>query len=311
MYAPLNYKEINIAAGVNHPSSVKSYDNKSFAYWERSLFQRIQSVIDWTLPEAWEGKTRDFFLYCLFKYGFLAVSENPEFGYFFQPCAPSGYNFYYQPTRVIISNPLYHAELDVGTQCELLKLTPDYTGAWDIIWYFAEKLSLLDNAINMSLINCKVPYILGGKNKSVTETLKKIMDKVNKGEPAVFYDSTIMNDPKDKDTPFQLLELIKNPKDFYITDRQLQDFQGILNEFDAEIGIPGLPYQKKERMVAQEATMRTYDGCARSQTWINTIDSSIKEIKKLYPDITLDAKLHYDVNNNGVEDSQEVTADER
>ena len=310
MYTPLNYQQINIAAGTNNPSSVKAYNNKSFAYWERSLFQRIQSVIDWTLPEAWEGKTRDFFLYCLFKYGYLAVSENAEFGYFFQPCGVSGYNFYYQPTDVIISSPLYQATLKIGTECELLKLTPDYSGAWDIIWYFAEKLSLLDNAINMSLINCKIPFILGAKNKAIAQALKKILDQVNKGEPAVFYDSTLMNDPKDKDTPFQLLEIIKNPKDFYITDKQLQDFQGVLNEFDAEIGIPGLPYQKKERMVAQEATMRTYDGCARSQTWINTLTSSIAEIKKLYPDITLDAKLHYDVNNNGIIDGEEVAADE-
>ena len=310
MYTPLNYQQINIAAGTNNPSSVKGYNNKSFAYWERSLFQRIQSVIDWTLPEAWEGKTRDFFLYCLFKYGYLAVSENAEFGYFFQPCGVSGYNFYYQPTDAIISNPTYQATLKIGTECELLKLTPDYTGAWDIIWYFAEKLSLLDNAINMSLINCKIPFILGAKNKAIAQALKKILDQVNKGEPAVFYDSTLMNDPKDKDTPFQLLEIIKNPKDFYITDKQLQDFQGVLNEFDAEIGIPGLPYQKKERMVAQEATMRTYDGCARSQTWINTLTSSIAEIKKLYPDITLDAKLHYDVNENGIIDGEEVAADE-
>lgn len=310
MYTPLNYQQINIAAGTNNPSSVKAYNNKSFAYWERSLFQRIQSVIDWTLPEAWEGKTRDFFLYCLFKYGYLAVSENAEFGYFFQPCGVSGYNFYYQPTDVIISSPLYQATLKIGTECELLKLTPDYSGAWDIIWYFAEKLSLLDNAINMSLINCKIPFILGAKNKAIAQALKKILDQVNKGEPAVFYDSTLMNDPKDKDTPFQLLEIIKNPKDFYITDKQLQDFQGVLNEFDAEIGIPGLPYQKKERMVAQEATMRTYDGCARSQTWINTLTSSIAEIKKLYPDITLDAKLHYDVNNDGIIDGEEVAANE-
>lgn len=310
MYTPLNYQQINIAAGVNSPSAVRSYNNKSFAYWERSLFQRVQSVIDWELPEAWTGSVKDFFLYCLFKYGFVAVSYNAEYGYFFQPCGLSGYSFYYNPTDVIISNPMYQATLKIGTECELLKLTPDYMGVWDVINYFAEKLSLLDNAINMSLINCKVPFILGAKNKAIAQSLKKIMDQVNKGEPAVFYDSTLMNDPKDKDTPFQLLEIIKNPKDFYITDRQLQDFQGVINEFDAEVGIPSLPYQKKERLVAQEASMRTYDGCARSQTWINTLEASIEAIKKLYPDITLDAKLHYDVNNNGIEDSQEVAADE-
>ena len=71
------------------------------------------------------------------------------------------------------------------------------------------------------------------------------------------------------------------------------DFQTILNNFDAEIGIPTVPYQKKERLVAEEATMRAYDGCARSLTWFNTLTTSIAEVKKLYPDINLNARLHY------------------
>lgn len=305
MYSPLNYNDINVAAGLNAPSSVKSYNNRSFDFWLRSLFQRIQSVIDFELPEEWEGDIKDFFLFCLFKYGYVVISNNSRFGQFFQPASLSGFNFYYQPTKALIANPALNVSLKIGKECEILKLTPDYMGAWDILCYFAEKFSLLDNAINMSLINCKTPYILGAKNKTSAAALKKIMDNVNKGEPLVVYDSKLINDPTDKDTPFQFLEIIKDPKNSYLTTEQLQDFQTLLNEFDSEIGIPALPYQKKERLVAQEASMRTYDGCARSQTWINTLTSSIKKVKKLYPDIRLSAKLHYDINNNGVIDSEE------
>lgn len=305
MYSPLNYNDINVAAGLNAPSSVKSYNNRSFDFWLRSLFQRIQSVIDFELPEEWEGDIKDFFLFCLFKYGYVVISSNSRFGQFFQPASLSGFNFYYQPTKALIANPALNVSLKIGKECEILKLTPDYMGAWDILCYFAEKFSLLDNAINMSLINCKTPYILGAKNKTSAAALKKIMDNVNKGEPLVVYDSKLINDPTDKDTPFQFLEIIKDPKNSYLTTEQLQDFQTLLNEFDSEIGIPALPYQKKERLVAQEASMRTYDGCARSQTWINTLTSSIKKVKKLYPDIRLSAKLHYDINNNGVLDSEE------
>ena len=306
-YAPLNYNQINVSAGTYNPSSVKSFNNKTFCFWERSLFQRVQSVIDFDLPEEWDGNVKDFFLYCLFKYGFVAITKNDEFGYFFQPCGLYGFNLYYQPTNVLIVNPAFPESLDlkIGTDCELLKLTPDYRGAWDIISYFAEKFSLLDNAINMSLINCKMPYILGAKNKASAQALKKILDKVNSGEPAVVYDSKLLNDPTDKDIPFQFLEIIKNPKEFYITNQQLEDFQTILNNFDSEIGIPAIPYQKKERLVAQEASMRTYDGCARSQTWFNTLSSSIDRIHDLYPDLKLSARMHYDINYNGVEDSQE------
>ena len=292
-YIPLNYNQINVGAGTFSPSPVKSYNNRTFGFWIRALFQRITSVIEFDLPDEWQGTVKDFFLYCMYKYGFVAVFDSDEFGMSFQPCAPKGYDFYYQPTDVVISNPLYQATLKIGTECELLKLTPDYVGIWDIIEYYAERFSSLDNAINMSLINCKTPYILGAKNKTASSALKKIFDKVNRGDPAVIFDEKLINDPNTKDTPFQLIELLRNPKEAYLTTDQLMDFQTILNNFDAEIGIPTVPYQKKERLVAQEATMRAYDGCARSLTWFNTLTTSIAEVKKLYPDIILDARLHY------------------
>ena len=136
------------------------------------------------------------------------------------------------------------------------------------------------------------------------------LDKVNAGEPAVVFDEKLMNDPNSKDTPFQLLEIMRNPKEYYLTSDQLQDFQTILNNFDAEIGIPTLPYQKKERLVKAEADMRMYDGCARSLTWYNTLQASIEEVKKLYPDITLSATLHYaDVNLTEAEEEQEEGVD--
>ena len=293
MYTPLNYQQINVAAGSYTPSDVKNYNNKTFAFWERALFQRAQSVLDFEVPPEWDGKVKDFFLYCLFKYGFICISENDEFGQFFQPCTLSGFDFYYQPTTAIIANPKYSEELTIDKDCALLKLTPDYIGAWDVIWYYAEKLSILDNAINMSLINNKFAFFLGARNKGAGQALKKMLDLVNQGEPAVVYDIKLLNDPTDKEMPFQQWQR-DNLKNSYLTTDQLMDFQTLINNFDAEVGIPTIPYQKKERMVTDEATARTYDAKARSITWFNTLTSSIDEIKKLYPDINLSVKLHYD-----------------
>lgn len=302
MYTPLNYNQINIAAGTTNPSSVKSFNNKTFAFWERSLFHRAQSVLDINVPSAWDGKTKDFFKYCLFKYGFVAISYDSNYGYYFQPCTLSGYDLYYQPTDAIITNPVFNGskQLKISSECELLKLTPDYMGVWDIISYTAEKLSTLDNAINMSIINNKFAFILGARNKTASAALKKILDLVNRGEPAVVYDMKLINDPTDKEMPFQQWE--RKLKDSYITSDQLQDFQTILNNFDAEIGIPTIPYQKKERMVTNEADARSYDAKARSITWFNTLTSSIKEVKALYPDLNLSVKLHYDETEGTPED---------
>lgn len=299
MYFPLNYEKINIGAGTYNPSPVKAYNNQTFNYWYRWLFQRATSVFDFTLPEEWQGKRKDFFLWCLFKYGFVAITYTDKFGYIFQPCTLSGYDLYYQPTRAIITNPVYKAELKVGTDCELLKMTPDYFGVVDIIAYYAEKLSTLDGAINMSLINNKFAFMLMAKNKPMAEALKKVMDKINKGEPTIIVDQKVFNDKIDGEEPWQFLDR-PNLKQSYITTEQLQDFNTILNNFDAEIGIPTVPYQKKERMVTSEAESRILDSSAKSIVWYECMESSIRTIHEIYPDLILDVKMRY--SDNKIED---------
>ena len=309
-YTPLNYGNINISAGFNSPSSVKAFNNASFAFWQRSLFQRAQSVLDFEVPANWEGRYKDFFLYCLFRFGYVAVFKRDEYGFTFQPATLRGYDLYYQPTNALITNPSLSQSLDleIGTECELLKLTPDYMGIWDIITYTAAKLSNMDNAIDMSIINNKFAFILGAKNKNAASALKKILDYVNKGEPAVIYDLKLANDHGSDDAPFQEWKR-DNLKNSYLTTDQLQDMQTIINNFDSEIGIPTAPYQKKERMITDEVDAKTYDAKARSLTWFKTLTSSIKDIKKLYPDINLSVKLHYDETEGtpADEDIKEVT----
>ena len=309
-YAPLNYQKINIAAGRFSPSTIKAHNNLSFWFWSRSLFQRAASVIDFTVPQSWEGKVKDFFVYCLFKYGYVAIFNTDDFGLSFQPCALKGYDFYYQPTSVLISNPLLNKEFKLGSEAELLKLTPDYYGVWDIIDYYAEKLSMLDVSINSSIVNSKFAYLLGAKTKGAAQALKKLLDQINKGEPAVIYDSRIFDDPSSKGdvSPFQtwFRDAMKNN---YITTDLLQDFQTLLNDFDREIGIPTIPYQKKERLVQSEAESTEIDAKARSIVWIDTLDSSIKEVKQLFPDITLSAKLRYGKASEGGEANEQRQTD--
>lgn len=292
-YVPFNYEQINIAAGTYNPSMVKSYNNATFAYWQRSLFQRACSTLKFTLPDNWKGNIRDFFYFCLFNRGFVIVSENAKFGKFFQPGTLSGYNFYYQPTKALIANPLYDAELEISKDCEILKLTPDYYGAWDIISYYAEKLSALDNAINMSIVNNKYAFMIAAKTKAAAAAIKKMLDKVNRGEPAVIYDGKLVeDDPMSKSEPWQIWNR-DNLKSSYLTTDQLVDFQTILNNFDSEVGIPTLPYQKKERMISDEAGYRAYDGTSRCTVWYETLKSSMDVVNGHY-DLGLDVEMRFD-----------------
>ena len=280
-YTPLNYNQINVAAGTYNPSPVKAYNNQSFCYWQRSLYHRVCSVFKLDVDDIWQGNVKDFLNYCLIRYGYVAVFEHDKFGLSFQPCTLYGYNFYYQPTEALVANPLLNERFEIGKTCEILKLTPDYYGIWDIIDYYAEKLSSLDSAINMSIVNNKMAYVMGAKNKGSAEALKKIMDKINKGEPTVIYDMRILDDTQSKGTPFQFLERA-NLKQSYITTDQLQDFQTLLSNFDAEIGIPTTPYQKKERMVTSEAESREIDATSRSSSWVDCLNECFNIINEHY-----------------------------
>lgn len=301
-YKPLNYEQINIGAGTYNPSMVKSYNNKTFAFWERSLFQRACSVLQFDLPSDWQGSVKDFFLYCLFKFGYVTVIDSREYGVIFQPCTLKGYNIYYQPTGCIVSNPqIIKTEYSIGKECELIKLTPDYMGVWDIISYYAEKLSCLDNAINMSLINNKFAFMIGARNKTAGEALKKMLDKINRGEPAVIYDLKLLNDPTDKAEPWQFLER-KDLKSSYLTTDQLTDFQTLLNNFDTEIGIPTLGANKKERLVVSEADSKIIDATSRSIVWYDTLKSSFEIVNSRY-NLGLDVRLRYN-DEMGVSDNE-------
>ncbi len=310
MYLPLYARHINIADGTYFPSQVKTRNNRAYSYWERSLFQRAASAIEWEgWPEDWDAMTQDFFQYCLFRFGFVCVFENPAYGRVFQPCTLNGFDLYYQPTEALVANPaLGSLRLGIGSDCELIKLTPDYMGVWDIIDYYAGKLSTLDTAIDMSIINNKFAFFLAAKNKAAAKTLKKIFDKVNAGEPAVVYDTKLLNDDTDQTEPWQFWER-KNLKESYLTTDQLQDFQTLINNFDSEIGIPSLPYQKAERMVTQEASMRTLDSVSRSTVWVRTLKASLETVNEMF-NTDLRVKLRFDPEEmGGGADYGEVNAD--
>lgn len=296
-YLPLNYEQINMIAGLIRPSCVKSYNNKTFNFWERALFQRALSVIDFTLPENWTGSIKDLFEFCMFAQGRVAVFESDDYGITFQPCALTGFDWYYRPTNAIVTNPALKSEsldMKIGSEgdCEILKLTPDFYPVWDVLEYYAEKLSTLDNAINMSLINNKYAFMLAAKNKGAAEALKKMLDKVNKGEPAVIVDQRVQDDPNSKTQPWQILDR-GNLKESYMTTDQLADFRTILHNFDTEIGIPTLPIEKKERMIDAEANSLSTDATSRSRVWVETFNSSAIAVNKHFG-LNISARLNYE-----------------
>ncbi|MBO5956637.1 MAG: hypothetical protein J6Q39_03695 [Bacteroidales bacterium] len=311
-YIPMNYESINVDAGTYRPSGVKSYNNQTFRFWEKALFERACSTLIITVPDEWKEQ-KNLMYYSLFAAGFFGCGRLPEVGAWFNPGTLYGFNFYYNPTHFILCNPALGYDknkkngkkLEIGKECQVCKLTPYYSGIWDIISYYAEKLATLDVAINSAIVNSKFAYMVGAKNKAAAAVIKKLFDKVNSGEPAVFFDAKLANDGTDKEEPWQFLD--RKVKESYIITDLLKDFQTVLNNFDTEVGIPTIPYEKKERMVTSEAESKITDSTSRSAVWFDTLKNSFEIANEFmqFESGKLEVKLRFEggVNNGNSEDN--------
>ena len=303
-YMPLNYEQINLLECTYLPKSIKAHNTQTFNFWQRAFFQRACSTLIIKMPEIWQPN-KDLLYYCLFAFGFVGCGELPELGKWFNPGTFNGFDFYYRPTRFILTNPYFKEadgiSLEVGKECEIIKLTPDYYGIWDIISYYAEKLATIDVALNTAIINSKNAFIIGGKNKAANEVLKALFDRINRGEPAAFFDKKLADEGTNNSEPWQFLKL-QDVKSNYIVVDLLRDFQTLINDFDTEIGIPTLPYEKKERMVTDEATSKAIDATSRSIIWYDTLKDSFERANKFlnFSDgDKLEVKLRYDIVKGG------------
>lgn len=286
---PIYYPELNMMVGTLIPSSYHTKNTIAFDFWCRAFYERLINGLKIQTP--WSGDVKDFFNYCLYGNGFVAIFKTEEYGLSFQPCNVSGYDFYYRPTNAIVTNPVFSKTFEIGKDCEILKLTPDYFGTFDTIYYYAEKMAELDCALKISIANEKNPKIYGASSKAKAETLKKIMDKVNQGNAVEIYDNRLFKNSDGEDEPLTMFGESANKE--YMTDKILSDMFTIISRFDAEIGIPSVPYQKKERMVSDEANSTLIDSQSRILTWYETLTSSIETVKKLFPEFTMNVEMRW------------------
>ena len=73
-----DYDFINRYNAKIKPSTAHSADNAKAWYFRRYLLQKILSVYEFDgIPEHW---SKDYFLYTLFVWGFVAIIETDKFG---------------------------------------------------------------------------------------------------------------------------------------------------------------------------------------------------------------------------------------
>ena len=307
----MNEQLINILESIHVPNTYWKGKTQTYLYWFRSLLHKIDSSLIFDgLPAEWSN---DFFMICLWALGRVVVFKTnrddiaDKYGSVtFQPCTLSGYDWFYQPNKATVSNPMYEREFTLGEDAELIKLTPDYCGILDIIDYYASKLAEMSKGIDMGIINAKLPCILTAKNDAQAETLHKVYDKVQAGEPLVVY-KELEDNGEIMPTKSAFEEWSQDYKKTYVVHNLLEDMQLILDSFYVEIGLP-VAIEKKERLVTSEADFASAQSQARISCWLETLKESLARVNKMF-NTTITCEVAFNERENDANRNTENVSD--
>lgn len=275
--APYFYDYQNAIISQTTPNTVHVKNVGLTRFFQRYLLQKAISVFKWKMPSMW---SRDYFLYTLYCWGFIAIVNTDKFGVIPQGCGLKGYNVFYQPRSVIIQNPLisHTLEPEIGRNCVLLKLQPDFGGIMDLVSFYAQEMALASEAVDVNLLNSKLSYVFTASNKNAAESLKKLYDRIASGEPAVVVDKALYND--DGSVCWKAFQ--QNVGQNYIVSDLLSDLRKIEAEFDTKAGIPNANTDKKERLISDEVNANNVETRNLPELWLESLRQGCEEARMMF-----------------------------
>lgn len=263
-------------------------------FFDRYFFQKLFSVYDFKIPEEWDS---DYFRYTLFVMGYTVVFNTDILGVVNNHGALYGRNFYYRPDRAIIANPMLKntPELIIGRDCSLVKLAPDYRGAYDVVSTFSDLAALILQAMGVNIVNTKLAYVMSSDNKAMAETFKDMLSDIDSGQPAVAVDKALF----DADGNPRWVMFNQNLKQTFLGNDLATLMQTIESMFLSFIGIRNVNYEKRERLISDEVNANNQNTQAIAKVWLDSMQESMKKTNDMFG-LNLSVKLNddYEVKEN-------------
>ena len=277
---PADYSTLNVCDSAVSPSTIHASNNALTFFFRKYFLQQAFSVFEFSgYPKTWKHGIA-LFKYVLFGCGFVAVINTDRFGIIPLNCSPYGRGVFYQPTEVIITNPLLQGlrRLRIDIDCSVIRLQPDWSGIMDLISYYADLSALTCESFGVNLINTKLAYAFFSENRQEAESFKKMYDQIQAGNPAVFPDKKLIRD----DGQPSWMMFNQDVKQTYIGLELLETLANIENRFHTKIGIPNANTDKKERMIKDEVNANNVETKALAQQWLEQMQQDIQDTNELF-----------------------------
>lgn len=276
-----NYGGIYPIRGMSFGDNLPAF---SMDYWTRSLYQRLTALINIKntpafpdQPYTWDV---DALKYQLFASGYACVIMSKTYGLVPQPATLTGFGLQYQPTSSVLNSPYFQIPepLKIGLDCQLIKLTPDYTGVFDIVTKYAAELKELDVSLKSAVRNARLGYAMIADSDKTARTLRNVGEKIANGDDVIIDEKlTKRNISGDMSLPWYLFN--RDVKQSYIVGDLLDARRSTLVDFYREIGVRMLD-DKKERMLTAEVAAGQAETFIRSEVWAEALKSSVERLNR-------------------------------
>lgn len=308
MNIPIYYDYANQLYNAEAPTGTHPRDNLTTAYYVRYLLKRAMAMFKFTLPKEWD---ENYLKYVLFCWGYFCVINSPRFGIIPQQCTLSGYNVFYRPAYTLVSNPVMtggggNGRYRIGVNTELVTLQPDFTGILDICTLHAERLAYIHEALVMNLQNSKLAYLFLTDDKAAAATFKAAIDQIQQGQIAVAAGSRL-KDRKTGELRYQFVN--NNIRNNFIATELLDAMRIEFSNFDSKLGIPNVPYEKKERINTAEANMSRFESETLLDTMYTCVSTGFEKVNAMFG-LTLGVEKRYDSGVPMTEDGGEEDAED-
>lgn len=281
MGAPYFYDYINSMVSQVSPGTIHCKNTVLQQYFARYYLQRAMSVFKWALPDEWNS---DYVKYIAYTRGYFTVfnAYRDGLGVIPQQGTLTGYGIYYDPTHIRVANPVFSSDydLEIGTDCTVVKLQPGYCGIMDIVNYYADMAAMCSEAAGVNLFNSKVGYIFFTKDKSASIKAQALFDKIASGTPMVVNSGLQKNGIDNDAKNWEVFDA--DIKNHYIVDMIQDAARRFEMEFDTLIGIPNANTQKKERLITDEVRQNDFETRSICTGWLESLQHGFKQTNEMF-----------------------------
>lgn len=279
-FPPQFYDVVNAYNAHLSPSTVHVKNTGLADYFKRYLLQDAMSVFDWEMPEEWD---RAYFLFTLYLRGYIGIVKTRDFGVIPQHGTLGGRNVFYAPSYFLVANPLFDRSyrLEIGTDCALLKLQPDYSGLFDLVDYYGDVMALAAETAGVNLVNSKLSFVFAANNKAMAESFKALYDQVAAGNPAVFADKKLFDD----DGKLMVDMFNQDVRQNFIGKELLDFLRSVRNMFLTDVGIPNANVNKQSGIGEREVVANDFETRAKVGLWLDQLKKGCRQALDLFPEI--------------------------